>query len=438
MKTLITPVGTSLFTNYLDKKSSDLTFNRQYERIKKQPASAWENYQNRSISALKRSSLEFIKKSRVQASAELQSIAKIQEVIKENLEVRLLASDTIASRLAAEILSDRNVLTDLRNVSITFNTEGFNTDVIEGLQVENAKNFSSKGMTNLIKKILLISKNETLQAPEEWHGLAINITGGFKATLPYLTILAQLKRVPLYYNFEDTDALIKIPQAPLVIDWSAIDHHSDILRQIDEGEGLEKWSRFQRENYQTIAVLNRDLEAFIEVDENNAYLSPIGEMFWNEYQRYFAVELPRKSYYGYSSSDQQLIDQSIEELYKRLGQVLSDTELLDDDQNLKFHKCYEHIHNLGPNNDLNHGGQIPNPTRNSDRNIFIFKSTNNEHIRLLYTFKVNKREITRLRIYDLHCGDFDHGKYIDDWKHKFGRKSFSEIDFVTRTFEIPT
>lgn len=428
---LITPVGTSLFTNYLDQNSGDSGFSRNYEAIKKRSASEWDDYDSE-IKSLKKSCLQFIKDFKASASAELQSIAKIRDALDGDIdiEVRLLASDTIASRLAAEILAEKAYLVLEENIQIQ------DVEVIEGLQVEDHKVFSNKGMIELIKKIDEISRGGN------WPALAINITGGFKATLPYLTILAQLKRVPLYYNFEDTDALIKIPQAPLVIDWGLIERYSDVLWQIDDE--IENWQAFQNQNQNYQAV--QDLEAFIEVYEDaHALLSPIGKIFWEEYQLYFVVELPGGSYYSYNSSDRQLIDRAIEELYRRLDTVLSDTMLLDADQNLNPDEYYQTIRGLGPNNDLNHTGQIPN------REIFIFKSTSNDHIRLLYTFKVSKKRsvylegpqqkwimITEIKIFDILCRNFDHSNYFEDWKTRFGGQNFPEINFVPRTFKIPS
>lgn len=419
MITLITPVGTSLFTNYLDQKSSDSAFRSNYETIKTSPASKWDDY-DLEIKGTKNSCLQFIED--FGASAELQSIAKIQDALDGDIEVRLLASDTIASRLAAEILADQAYSVLGENIQVKFDAD---TEVIKGLQVEDHKVFSNEGMTNLIRKIGDI-------AGENWPALAINITGGFKATLPYLTILAQLKRVPLYYNFEDTDALIKIPQAPLVIDWGLIERYSDVLRQIDDG--IENWSMFRNQHYRAV----RDLEAFIEVDGEDALLSPIGAIFWEENKKYFVVELPSGSYYSYGSSDRRLIDKAIEELYERLDAVLSDTTLLDADQNLNPDNCYQKIRDLGHNDDLNHTGQIPNPTGSSEREIFIFKSTNNDQIRALYTFTVSKQRVTQIKIFDILCRNFDHSKYFDDWKKRFGGRDFPKINFVTRTFKIPS
>ena len=401
-------------------------------------ATEWDDYQME-IDGLRESCECFIRTSRIKASAELQSIANIQDKLNDDIKVRLLASDTIASRLAAEILREQSgVLSD--SVTVEFND---GDDVINGLQVEDPEAFSQEGMTNLIQRINSISRgfvgSQTLSIIGDF---AINITGGYKATLPYLTILAQLERVPLYYNFEDTDALIKIPQAPLVIDWASIERYSDVLMKIDEG--LEDWEQFREENHQAV----QDLEAFIEVADEVALLSPIGQIFWNHYQKYFVADLPTGSYFRYDRHARRLIDEAVKELYARLDSALRDSyfdpnHCLCNTDPKQCKNCYCRIRNLGHNDDLNHGGQIPN------QDIFIFKSTDNDQIRLLYTFAVKPYrievngqnsdvgEITRLTIFDLHCGDFNHETYIDDWRNEFGGASLPPIDFVPRIFDIP-
>ena len=427
MITLVTPVGTSLFTNYLDNNSSNGNFRRWYDAVKKRPASEWNNYDSE-IEALRISSCDFIATSKVKTSAELQSIANIQKRLDVGIKAHLIASDTIASRLAAEILKEQSGVL-VNNITVEFNDVN---DVIKGLQIENRKVFSQEGMTNLVRKIDSISGGILgTQTPNFTRSLAINITGGYKATLPYLTILAQLERIPLYYNFEDTDELIKIPQAPLVIDWASIDRHSDVLRQIDD-EGIDNWQAFQQQHFQAI----QDLEAFFEVDGEVALLSPIGEIFWNHYQKYYLVKLPIGNYHRYNSSNRRLIDKAIEELYRKLDTALRPDYLAPE-------TCYEHIRSLGHNSDLNHSGQIPG------QDIFIFKSTDNDQIRLLYTFQVkayrievngqeaNAGEIIGLTIFDLHCGDFNHDTYFRDWKNRFGGQNKPEIEFVTRTLKIP-
>ena len=98
MKLVVTPVGTSLFTNYLDQAGGDATFRSNYEAIKTCSASKWDNY-DFEIEGLRSSSRSFIQESGERASAELQSVAKIQAELNDDIQVHLLASDTIASRL---------------------------------------------------------------------------------------------------------------------------------------------------------------------------------------------------------------------------------------------------------------------------------------------------------------------------------------------------
>ena len=412
MTVVVTPVGTSLFTNGAEKNSRLESY---FKAIQKCRASEWEYY-SQYIKPTRKESEEFIRTEKESASAELQSIAKIAER-HDDIKVHLLASDTIASRLAAEILADQAAASVLGD-TVPVEFEAAN-DVIKGLQVDDPESFSKEGMTQLMRRINAVSTTSGGWGP--WtKPLAINITGGYKATLPYLTILAQLNRIPLYYNFEDTDALIKIPQAPLVIDWGLIERHSDLLRQIEDG--IDNWSTFKARHYQV-----QDLEAFIEVDGEDALLSPIGEIFWDHYQRYFIVELPSGSYYHYDFNARRSVDQAIAELYQRLNTVLG-PEFPD------LAECYKRIRGLGHNHDLNHSGQIPNRTKN----IFIFKSTNNEQIRLLYTFTVKARGISQLTLFDILCQDFYHKTYFDDWKKRFSDQHFPDIDFVIRSVEIPS
>ena len=270
MTLVITPVGTSLFTNGLETNTNIGT---GFQHIKSSRATA-PAHNARRINQLRKGCEAFIRNEKSAASAELQSIAKIQNTLQTDIKVRLIASDTVASKLAAEIISG-NVAGSILGHQITVEFDQ-NQDVIEGLQVDNRKDFLKKGMINLIDRIQQI--NSPLAANDE--SLAINITGGYGATLPYLTIYAQLKNVPLYYNFEDSNELIDIPPSPLSIDWDKIDPYFDVLERIESGDALGKWAAFEKNNYVAVEKLG----TFIWVDkrDNSAYLSPLGEVFWDE------------------------------------------------------------------------------------------------------------------------------------------------------------
>ena len=407
MITVITPVGTSLFTN---GGRVNTTISDTFEDIKDLQASEWDNYEIH-IATLETESIEFIDDVGVIASAELQSTKIIQEKLNTEITVHLLASDTIASRLAAEILRDQiNSSGLIPNVKAVFNAipSVGKIDVISDLQVVDSTNFSRDGIPKLFHRINYIKDWEAGGS----QNLAINITGGYSATIPYLTIFGQLENVPLYYNFEDTEELIEIPQAPLAINWDLIKRHFNVLAQIDKEIEASDWQSFKAKHHQAVA----ELEAFIWWDEDaGACLSPIGVIFWEQYlQSHFAVDLAD------SISRDSTVDNAIQDLYRRLNLVLRPNHLNPSD-------CYDRIRKLGPSDDLNHTGQV------AGVDIFIFKSTDTDHIRFLYTVEVNGRAITRIKIYDQR-GHMTTQQY-QEWK-EWIRCNHSKIIFETHIFDI--
>ncbi|RKU12135.1 hypothetical protein C6501_11525 [Candidatus Poribacteria bacterium] len=403
MKHVITPVGTSLFTN---GSKTNRNIQNSYERIEDKQHSEWDN-NSTYIERLRSISNEFISENTISATAELQSTAIIKDKIEDRIIVYLLASDTISSRLAAEILRDRiNDPNSVLGENVTAHFEPEN-DVIGNLQVNNTVNFSREGMPNLFQRINDI---------KDWkagggQNLAINITGGYGATLPYLTIFAQLEDVPLYYNFEDQDELITIPQVPLAIDSNLMDRHAGVLAQIaDRIDDSLRWRAFKSQNKSAV----RELDAFIWEDNDlGAELSPMGNIFWNDYLKsHFIVKLP-------SFMNRAANDEVIRELYERLNRALCPSYLTPD-------SCYQRLRELGHNDDLNHTGQV----RGQD--IFIFKSTDQDQVRLMYSFVVNGRTITQITIFDRR-GHIETEQYII-WKNEF--ENLPEMNFETYTFDI--
>ncbi|MDE0323235.1 MAG: hypothetical protein OXN27_04880 [Candidatus Poribacteria bacterium] len=198
MTVVITPVGTSLFTN---GGEHNFHIKDLFADIKDLRDSDWGSWEDQ-ITNLKNESESFILEKNVSASAELQSTYTILENLEGNITVCLFASDTIASRLAAEILQENSCVLGNR-VSIEFN---YPNDVIRGLQVTDPVEFLKDGVPNL-KQWLFNIHNKN---PANNQNLAINITGGFAATVPCLTIFASPCKIPLYYNFENATTLINL------------------------------------------------------------------------------------------------------------------------------------------------------------------------------------------------------------------------------------
>lgn len=414
MTVVITPVGTSLFTNGSETNNH---IQNGFTRIKDKPEAEWGS-NTRFINNLRIASETFIGDQDTSASAELQSTAVIRDKLEDNIIVYLLASDTIASRLAAEILMDQiNPTNSILGEQVTakFNADPAEggIDVICNLQVEDSVSFSREGMPNLFQRINYI---------KDWEAggiqnLAINITGGYGATLPYLTIFAQLEGVPLYYNFEGQEELITIPRVPLVIDSDLIESHAGVLAQIaDHMDDPQRWRTFKSKNEHAV----KELGAFIwEDDDLGAELSPMGNIFWNNYLKsHFLVELPPSGNRG--TIDEPIIDRAIRELYRKLNDALSPLYLAPT-------CCYGRLRELEHNHDLNHTGQV------NGQDIFIFKSTDQAQVRLMYTFVVNGQTITQLTIFDSR-GHISTQEYTE-WKREF--ETPPEIEFDTKTFNVP-
>ena len=198
----------------------------------------------------------------------------------------------------------------------------------------------------------------------------------------------------------------------------------------DHMDDSHRWRRFKKENEHVV----KELDAFIwEDDSLGAELSPMGNIFWNEYLKsHFVVELPCCKYSGYpnhdyykmNSSQKSEINNAIQDLYRRLKLVLG-SPFPDSEA------CYTRIRDLDHNDDLNHTGQV-------EEDIFIFKggTGHNNQIRMLYTFKVSNQVIRVITIFAIlyhQYQAFDHTTYYEEWKEQFNRGA---IDFSTCTFDI--
>mgnify|MGYP001001031091 CR=1 FL=1 len=119
---------------------------------------------------------------------------------------------------------------------------------IHGLTVDAGDRMQTEGMQNLTKYIedlynkwnrVTGNTDFTYNAGNRFGNLKIkistpvdfriNITAGFKGTVPYLTILGQVFKIPLQYVFERSDNLITIPPMPIGFDVIAIEEFLNYL-----------------------------------------------------------------------------------------------------------------------------------------------------------------------------------------------------------------
>lgn len=239
MKKLITTVGTSIFENYV-KLTKDSSIKDKIDHLSTQTYYDQQGNSRESSEKIKtsivRSKLEeYIQKqpNLYSISAELKSISKIIDIELNNGQqeflIYLLSSDTLSGWLASELV-EKSLHQIYGKNSKGVKIQKIEVKVIQHLQVIDQKNFN-KGMANLISEVYSIVE-------EYWDNVVINITGGYKSSIPFLTILGQLNGCDIYYIYENTDTLIKIPKMPIsskCFDICKIDRYYSYFEKLDKG-----------------------------------------------------------------------------------------------------------------------------------------------------------------------------------------------------------
>ncbi len=250
MKHIITTVGTSVFSNFLKDKVKRAYKDSKYKSILKKDqldnfdgisASDYSTDNFRNIEDnLKKSWLIGTNKNNkrwskwqndttiknTNASAEIKSICKIVEESEgTKFKIYLLCSDTAIGMSAGHLVKAffEGYKIDGKKIAIE------KLQYIKGLQVDSADTFEDEAVLDLIEKVDSIIRDETEKINKE--NVIFNISGGYKALLPIMTIVGQLESIPLNYIYEDSDQLITIGNMPINFDWDYIYHWELLMRE---------------------------------------------------------------------------------------------------------------------------------------------------------------------------------------------------------------
>ncbi|WP_197051432.1 putative CRISPR-associated protein [Caloranaerobacter azorensis] len=269
MKKVITTVGTSIISNYRKGGGTKLD---SYEKYLNESFKNWE--EDYSIS-MKKTLKDWMKKVKEEdISAEIKSLLKIKKEEDCCLEVYLITTDTVASNLCAQLIAEYFKEKKDDCIEVKYNPK---TSNIKGLQIENRKKFVQQGLPNLINKISRIVNGY-------YDNVIFNITGGYKGVIPYLTIMAAVNGSSIKYIFEESNELITIPSLPLKIDEEVFSKYYFQLTRLEEGIG--DYSKVKNEEF--VAYSELEGKGLVEWDGKYAFLSPIGQIFFNRYRdRYF-------------------------------------------------------------------------------------------------------------------------------------------------------
>ena len=206
-------------------------------------------------------------------SAETKSLNKIG--IDNTTHIAFIHTDTPDGRLCSEVLKEW--CSKNWRCTVTLHE-------VKDLQVKDADLFVREGIRNYLKLCIdLIEKNRFS------HNVILNPTGGFKGIVPYTTLLGMIFSMPIYYIFENSDTLIKLPSIPINYDADIMDRCAERLSMIEE-----KTSILKNEFWKGIDF--NDKERFVSLIEeggNNVTLSPIGFLLWERYKKDFPPHLIR-------------------------------------------------------------------------------------------------------------------------------------------------
>lgn len=268
MKRVITTVGTSIFNNYFQEHDD---IKDHYSYIENKRHREWDACKDR-LNRVRKPLTDWARQNR-DASAEIKSLIKLYEMEKDNLDVYLLATDTVVSRLAAEIIKD--VFTGIEGINIAFNEK---QDVISGLQVEDYEAFVKTGSHEFVRRIINIARGY-------FSDVVFNISGGYKGLIPFMTIMAQVNSCDVVYIYEESEALIKIPKTPIKIDYDLFAKYYQEIVLLDNA--IENYEAVKKANYRIFNELEE--RGFVEILGNDAFLSPIGKIFFERYKNQFFV-----------------------------------------------------------------------------------------------------------------------------------------------------
>lgn len=194
MKTVITPIGTSLISNYVD----DFLAEKESREINQYVKEVYNDTRNKAIedsdlNAIKDDLTNYLKDYN-NSCAERKSIEEIKKEYGD-IKIILIVSETQISKFLGEICK-------------VYFGENCEIKEIIGLQIDNKERFENEGLHNFIEFFKTLNKKE----------LIFNITAGYKAFIPYLTIIGQIYTIPIKYIFEESDSLISIPELPIGFD----------------------------------------------------------------------------------------------------------------------------------------------------------------------------------------------------------------------------
>lgn len=216
------------------------------------------------------------------ASAEITSIVQFVEEKKENIEVILLSSDTCGSRVMAEILEESLNGCKIGENEITVKYDP-QKNCIAGLQVDDYEKFLDEGIKNFLEYFFSVRNNNS-------NTIFFNITSGYKAFIPYITIMGQVYQFDCFYLFENQSKIITVPKFPIKFETKAFENYADEFNILMDGEIEINDERLKPKKVSDVCFVNDKLvENLIEKDDTKIRISILGRILYKKWRQTLSV-----------------------------------------------------------------------------------------------------------------------------------------------------
>jgi putative CRISPR-associated protein (TIGR02619 family) len=207
---------------------------------------------------------------RISASAELNILERLKCGAEDK--VVLLATDTKDGRICADKIKGAIVK--------AFCVPAENIDVaqVAGLQIRHTEELRKNGIISLLQKTQEIVEKEKWQ-----YDPVLCPLGGYKGIIPFLAVAGMIFRVPAYYVFEFSDALIKLPPLPVTLDGDLYLKLRPAIQWLDGERGIANEAQFWSKVPNLTTELQELANGFFETtDDGLIALSPLARVFFDQ------------------------------------------------------------------------------------------------------------------------------------------------------------
>ena len=204
----------------------------------------------------------------VQASAESHSLFRMEKDpsvrMDPNAVIHLLHSGTDEGRVCAEALK--------KLIEAKFERTA-TTHEVEGLQVTDRNAFRRQGINSLFNEL---DKIATPCIAAGTRDIALNVTGGFKAVVPYATLFGLIYRIPVVYIFERSKSLIVLPPAPINFDFERIGQAAEAIEELAKAGAMARQSFYDKIKPRPGAIEEGWFDSLLEEEDSLVTLSAFG------------------------------------------------------------------------------------------------------------------------------------------------------------------